>query len=44
MNEPTKVYLSRGGRLGEDEEFALEQGLAIIGFREVGSRCGNRRF
>ena len=34
MKEP-KVYLARAGRNGEDEDAALENGLAIIGFREV---------
>ena len=32
-----KVYLVRGGRFGEDEDYALENGLAIIGFREYPS-------
>jgi restriction system protein len=32
-----KVYLVRGGRNGEDEAYALEHGLAIIGFREIPS-------
>jgi len=31
-----KVGLVRAGRDGEDEETALNQGLAIIGFRDVG--------
>ena len=31
--EHRKVYLVRGGRFGEDEDYALENGLAIIGFR-----------
>jgi restriction system protein len=33
----SKVYLVRAGANGEDEETALELGLAIIGFREYGS-------
>lgn len=32
--QPT-VYLARAGRNGEDEDVALENDLAIIGFREV---------
>lgn len=32
-----KVYLARAGRHGEDEEMALDDGLAIIGFRDVPS-------
>lgn len=35
-NQPT-VYLARAGRNGEDEEAALESGLAVIGFRGVAS-------
>ena len=35
MTEESKVYLVRAGRTGEDEDFALENNLAIIGFREV---------
>lgn len=39
---PKKVWLVRGGSQGEDEVTALEKGLAIIGYREVGdlSRFG----
>ena len=33
----SKVYLTRGGKSGQDEEYALEHGLAIIGYREVPS-------
>ena len=32
----SKVWLVRAGRHGEDEETALNHGIAIIGFREVG--------
>lgn len=32
----TPVWLVRAGRHGEDEETALSEGLAIIGFREAG--------
>ena len=35
MTTPRKVYLARAGANGEDEEFALESNLAIIGFRDV---------
>jgi restriction system protein len=34
MTEQPRVYLARAGKNGEDEEYALEHGLAIIGFRE----------
>ena len=37
MNESIKLYLARAGKNGEDEELALENNLAIIGFREVPS-------
>lgn len=37
MTEETKLYLARGGRNGEDEDTALENNLAIIGFRKVPS-------
>ncbi len=32
---PTNVWLVRSGKHGEDEEAALAQGLAVIGFRDV---------
>ena len=35
--ERPKVYLVRAGSNGEDEDYALENGLSIIGFRELGS-------
>jgi len=35
--EHTKVFLVRAGANGEDEDYALEQGLAIIGFKEYGA-------
>ena len=35
MKKQPKVYLARAGRNGEDEDVALENGIAIIGFREV---------
>jgi predicted Mrr-cat superfamily restriction endonuclease len=40
MTEQAKIYLARAGASGEDEDYALENGLAIIGFIEVGSLEG----
>lgn len=40
MKEQPKVYLARAGRKGEDEEYALENDLAIIGYLEVPSLEG----
>lgn len=37
MNDTPKVYLVRAGRNGEDEDVALENNLAIIGFDEIPS-------
>jgi restriction system protein len=37
VSEPAKIYLTRAGKRGEDEEFSLDHGLAIIGFQEVPS-------
>ena len=37
MKETPKVYLARAGRNGEDEDDALENNRAIIGFRDVPS-------
>jgi len=37
MSETPKVYLTRAGKRGEDEDAALENGLAIIGFDEIPS-------
>lgn len=34
MREQPKVYLSRGGGNGQDEEYALDNSCAIIGVRE----------
>ena len=39
-SDPPKVYLVRGGRSGEDEEYAIQNSLAIIGFHEVPSLKG----
>ena len=35
MNSEPKIYIARAGRNGEDEEVALDNDMAIIGFREV---------
>ena len=35
MKDKPKVYLIRAGRNGEDEECALENNLAVIGFQDV---------
>ena len=40
ISESPKVYLVRGGRVGEAEEYALQNDLAIIGFSEVPSLDG----
>jgi restriction system protein len=39
MTDP-KVWLARAGRTGADEEYALENSMAIIGFREIPSLEG----
>ncbi len=36
-DESPKVYLVRGGRSGEDEEYAIQNSLAIVGFHEIPS-------
>ena len=35
MKQAPKVYLVRAGRNGEDEDYALENNVAIVGFRDV---------
>lgn len=35
MKQLPKVYLVRAGRNGEDEDYALENNVAIVGFRDV---------
>jgi restriction system protein len=40
MNNSNKVFLVRAGSNGEDEEFVLENGLLVIGFRDVPSISG----
>lgn len=37
MKDHQKVFLARGGKFGEDEEIAIESGLAIIGFNDIPS-------
>jgi restriction system protein len=37
MSNTPRLFLTRAGRDGEDEEFALEQSLAVIGFRDIPS-------
>ena len=37
MKDAPKVYLARAGRNGEDEDYALENNLAIIRFQDVPS-------
>ncbi len=44
MTSHHKVYLTRAGKLGEDEEFVLENNLAVIGFREVPSLADARDY
>jgi restriction system protein len=44
VSEPAKVYLTRAGKRGEDEEFALEHGAAVIGFQEVPSLEGAKDY
>ena len=44
MKDGPKVYLARAGRNGEDEDYALDNSLAIIGFRDVPSLEGARDY
>jgi restriction system protein len=44
MSDVPKVYLTRGGKLGQDEEVALDRNLAIIGFREIPSLEGAKDY
>ena len=37
MSDGAKVFIARAGRNGEDEDVALENNIAIIGFREISS-------
>ncbi len=42
--QPTKVYLARAGGNGEDEEHALQNEVAIIGFRDYPSLEGAKDY
>jgi restriction system protein len=45
MNNTTpKVYLARAGGNGEDEVYALDHGVAIIGFREYPSLAASKDY
>lgn len=46
MPDPSfpKVYLTRAGRVGEDEERALEEGIALIGFEEAADLSGAKDY
>lgn len=44
MTEQPKVYLTRAGGNGEDEDYALDHELAIIGFREFPSLEGAKTY
>lgn len=44
MTEQPKVYLARAGGNGEDEDYALDHELAIIGFREFPSLEGAKTY
>ena len=35
MKNAPKIYLARAGRYGEDEDYALENNLAIIGYQDI---------
>ena len=35
VNHEKKIYLVRAGRVGQDEDRALEDNIAIIGFIEI---------
>lgn len=37
MSSETRLFLTRAGKTGEDEHYALENNLAVIGFREIPS-------
>jgi restriction system protein len=37
MNKQHKVYMVRAGGSGEDEEYVLDHGLAVIGYRDIPS-------
>ena len=39
-----KIYLARAGGSGEDETYALDNGVAILGFREYASLAGAKDY
>lgn len=44
MSEYKAVYVVRAGGLGEDEDYALENNLAIIGFNEIPSLAAAKNY
>ena len=44
MKQLPKVYVVRAGRNGEDEDYALENNVAIVGFRDVPTLEGANDF
>ena len=44
MPDAPKLYLARAGRNGEDEDLALENDFAIIGFRDIPSLEGAKDY
>ncbi len=40
----SKIYLARAGGSGEDETYALDNGVAILGFREYASLAGAKDY
>jgi restriction system protein len=44
MADTPKLFLVRAGRMGEDEDYALDHGLAIIGFHDVPSLEGAKDY
>ena len=44
MKNKRKVFLARAGRNGEDEAYAVENNIAVIGFREVPSLKGAKDY
>jgi restriction system protein len=44
MNQTPRLFLTRAGKVGEDEEYALEHSLAVIGFRDIPSLQGAKDY
>ena len=42
MKDPLRLYLTRAGKNGEDEDYAIENNRAIIGFMDVPALDGSR--